>query len=489
MGAPTIVIVDDEVVVGGELEAQLRGLGYRIAGIASTGLEGIRLVQQTQPDLVLMETVLPGDIDGTDAASVIRARWGISIIYLTARADEPTLLRARVTKPDAFLIKPCSHLELRANLEMALYKHQAELKFQAALEKHDPDERSACLDEACAGDPALRRRAESLLKSVMESGTIQLAPDQRVAQTVQALSPSAGREPQSSQSSEGKFAFLDPPREPGFLCRMEHYDVMQLIGNGAMGFLFQAFDAALHRIVAIKVLAPQLATTANARRRFLREARAMAAIRNDYVIDVYAVGETQGIPFLVMEFIAGSSLAHEIYLSGGLDLPKLVRVAYQTACGLAAAHAQGLIHRDIKPSNILLEHTLERIKITDFGLARAADDPGLTQLGTISGTPQFMAPEQASGDRVDHRCDLFSLGSVLYAMCTGRAPYQGASTMSVLRQVCDEAPQPIRELNPDVPCWLIEIIGKLQAKSPCQRFQSATEVADAFKPYLNGWGE
>jgi WD40 repeat protein len=151
---------------------------------------------------------------------------------------------------------------------------------------------------------------------------------------------------------------------------------------------------------------------------------------------------------------------------------------------LAAAHAQGLVHRDVKPANILLENGIERVKITDFGLARAADDASLTQSGVIAGTPAYMSPEQASGQRVDQSSDLFSLGSVLYALCAGHAPFRAETTMAVLRRVCDDTPRPLREVNPDVPDWLEAIIAKLHAKGPAGRFQSAAELADLLGRYL-----
>src|SRR6185436_1469643 len=152
--------------------------------------------------------------------------------------------------------------------------------------------------------------------------------------------------------------------------------------------------------------------------------------------------------------------------------------------GLAAAHARGLIHRDIKPANILLENGVERVKITDFGLARAVADASLTQSGVVAGTPQYMSPEQARGEAVDQRTDLFSLGSVLYAMCTGRPPFRADSNMAVLKRVCDETPSAIRETNPEIPDWLITIVNKLHAKNPAERFQSAAEVAELLKEHL-----
>ena len=152
----------------------------------------------------------------------------------------------------------------------------------------------------------------------------------------------------------------------------------------------------------------------------------------------------------------------------------------QAARGLEAAHAVGLIHRDVKPSNILLENGVERVKLCDFGLARAADDASLTQSGVVAGTPQYMSPEQAGGEPVDHRADLFSLGSVLYALCTGRPPFRAESTMAVLRRVSDDTARPVRELNPDIPDWLEAIVMKLHAKDPAERFQTSSEVALLF---------
>jgi hypothetical protein len=185
-----------------------------------------------------------------------------------------------------------------------------------------------------------------------------------------------------------------------------------------------------------------------------------------------------------MEYVAGVSLQERLDASGPLELKEILRIGVQTAFGLVAAHGQGLIHRDIKPANILLENGVERVKITDFGLARAVDDASLTQSGVIAGTPQYMAPEQATGEAVDHRADLFSLGSVLYALCTGRAPFQASGTMGILKRVCENTPQPIREINPEIPDWLVAIIVKLHAKEPAERFQSAAEVADLMGRHL-----
>src|SRR5262249_684386 len=157
-------------------------------------------------------------------------------------------------------------------------------------------------------------------------------------------------------------------------------------------------------------------------KRFTREAQAQAAVSHEHIVTIHAVEETNGLPYLIMHYVAGLSLQQRLDRDGPLELQEILRIGMQTATGLAAAHAQGLVHRDIKPANILLENGVERVKITDFGLARAGSEASLTQTGFVAGTPQYMSPEQAEGKVIDQRSDLFSLGSVLYAMCTGQVP-------------------------------------------------------------------
>jgi uncharacterized protein (TIGR03067 family) len=185
-----------------------------------------------------------------------------------------------------------------------------------------------------------------------------------------------------------------------------------------------------------------------------------------------------------MPYVRGTSLQKRLDREGPLSLQETLRIGAQIAAGLAAAHAQGLVHRDIKPANVLLEEGVERVTITDFGLARAADDATITHSGMIAGTPQYMSPEQARGEGVDARSDLFSLGSVLYAMCTGRSPFRAETSYGVLRRITDDEPTAIREINPDVPTWLCQIISRLMAKRPADRYQSAGEVAELLEACL-----
>ena len=285
--------------------------------------------------------------------------------------------------------------------------------------------------------------------------------------------------------------FLRPAERPGVLGTLGGYEIQEVIGQGGMGVVLKAFDPALHRLVAVKVMAAAVAGSAVARKRFLREAQAAAAVCHDHIVTVFGVHETDGLPYLVMQYVAGESLQDRLDRCGPLETVEIVRIGMQTAAGLAAAHAQGLIHRDIKPANLLLEGEpktsapgVVRVKITDFGLARMIDDMGLTENGVVAGTPEYMSPEQARGESVDHRTDLFSLGSVLYALCTGLPPFRGPTAVAVLRQVSDQTPTAVRELNPDVPAWLEALIVRLMAKNQTDRFGSAAVVAELLEGYL-----
>lgn len=280
---------------------------------------------------------------------------------------------------------------------------------------------------------------------------------------------------------------LGPTDDPAMLGRLGGYEVSGVVGAGGMGVVLKALDRSLDRTVAIKVLAPHLACSGAARTRFAREAKAAAAVLHPNVIAIHGVSSgdhSSSLPYLVMPYLRGSSLQLRIDREGPLTVAEILRVASQIVAGLAAAHAQGLVHRDIKPANILLEEGIERVSITDFGLARAVDDATLTRSGVIAGTPQYMSPEQARGEPIDARSDLFSLGSVIYTMCTGHAPFRAETSYGILRRITDQSPRPIREINADLPVWLCRLVDKLHAKSPDDRYQSATVVAEVVQQCL-----
>jgi serine/threonine protein kinase/Leucine-rich repeat (LRR) protein len=380
---------------------------------------------------------------------------------------------------------------------------QVESIFFEALERKTAKERADYLDEACGADTALRLKVERLLKSHPQAMDFLAEPavDRRQfdsdapSHDLTSLAPTSGQVERSpndrraraelnetlsqecGEDVESALSFLLPSEKPGSLGRLAHYEVLEVLGNGGFGTVVKAFDEKLHRFVAIKLMSPFLAATAAPRKRFVREARSAAAVRHENVIAIYAV-EDEPIPYLVMDFIAGRTLQQKLEATGALDLLDVLKIGRQIAAGLTAAHAMGLIHRDIKPGNILLEDGALHVKITDFGLARAADDASITQSGFVAGTPMFMAPEQAQGEPIDQRADLFSLGSVLYTMCSGRPPFRAANTLAVLKRVVEDAPRPIREIIPGIPEWLCELISVLHAKNPADRTISAQNVAD-----------
>lgn len=358
--------------------------------------------------------------------------------------------------------------------------------FLAALEIKDVTDRSKYLNLACKDDPELRGRVEELLIEHERSGEFLDIP----ALEQLANADSSGTEATiTTHGGERErepidFSFLEPSDEPDSLGRLAHYEIRHVLGRGGCGIVLKGFDERLERVVAIKIMSPDLAATSPARKRFLREARATAAVRHVNVVNIHAVDE-HPLPFLVMEYVDGPTLQQKLNAIGPLELRDVLEIGQQIAAGLAAAHAKGLIHRDVKPANILLENGGNQVKITDFGLARSADDASITQSGVISGTPLYMSPEQAQGHEIDARSDLFSLGSVLYVMSCGRPPFRAATTLAVLKRVVDESPRPIRQIIPEVPQWLTQIIEILHAKDPDRRFATAQQVADLLAQCLS----
>jgi formylglycine-generating enzyme required for sulfatase activity/serine/threonine protein kinase len=296
---------------------------------------------------------------------------------------------------------------------------------------------------------------------------------------------------QAARSSQpAKFDFLAPPQAPDEMGRLGPYRVLGVLGEGGMGVVFRAEDPELGRPVALKAMLPKIAVAATGRDRFLREARSMAAIKHDHIVSIYQVGEDRGVPFLAMEFLEGESLEKCLRRERKLPVTEVIRIGYQIACALAAAHDRGLIHRDIKPANLWLEDRGEqggspargRLKMLDFGLARAVEEgSGITQSGQIVGTPEYSAPEQVEAKALDHRCDLFSLGCVLYRMTTGKSPFKRAHLMATLMAVSHKDPPPPGALEPTVPLALSKLIMHLLAKEPAKRPESAHDVAEALE--------
>jgi serine/threonine protein kinase/phage FluMu protein Com len=368
---------------------------------------------------------------------------------------------------------------------------------------------SDMLTFTCAGcGKRLRIKEEAVGKKVKcphcgQVGQVPLAGKQNVS--VQTSTPAGGEtvavppeqaNPSAAEASAGGrttlpegqreardnnlYSFLAPSQGPDEQGRLGHYRILKVLGAGGMGVVFRAEDTQLKRVVALKAMLPTLAANDAARQRFLREARAAASLKHDNVIHIYQVGEDRGVPFLAMEYLEGESLEDRLNREGKLSLPEVLRIGRELTEGLEAAHEHGLIHRDIKPGNVWLEGRRGRVKILDFGLARTSkDDLHLTQSGAIVGTSAYMPPEQARGEKVDARCDLYSLGCVLYRLCTEELPFQADNMMSLMMALATEEPRSPRQLNADVPPALAELIVRLLAKDPAKRPASARAVAEA----------
>lgn len=289
---------------------------------------------------------------------------------------------------------------------------------------------------------------------------------------------------ESELDRDAKLDFLSPPSHPEMLGRLGRYEIERVIGSGGMGIVLKAFDTDLNRPVAVKVLARHLAHSGAARQRFAREARAAAAVVHEHVVAIHNVEAESDMPFLVMQYVAGESLQTRVDRDGPLDAKEILRIGIQTAAGLAAAHEQGVIHRDVKPANILLENGVERVLLTDFGLARTVDDSSLTHTAVVAGTPHYMSPEQSNGQATDHRTDLFSLGSVLYFMATGHPPFRAERAMGVLHRICHDRQRPLWQASNDVPDELSVIVDRLLEKRPAKRFDSANAVRERLMSLL-----
>ncbi|HEX3451031.1 MAG TPA: serine/threonine-protein kinase, partial [Isosphaeraceae bacterium] len=278
-------------------------------------------------------------------------------------------------------------------------------------------------------------------------------------------------------TSHERFDFLSSPRADGEFGWLAHYRVLRLLGQGGMGLVFLAEDSLLARHVALKVIRPEIADAPGIALRFTREARATAAIKHDHIVTIYQVGQENGVLFLAMELLTGLSLAQWLDRGQIPSVELVLRIGREIAAGLSAAHRHGLIHRDIKPANVWLEAPSGRVKILDFGMARSVrEDVEITRSGVVMGTPAYMAPEQARGEPANAGSDLFSLGCVIYRLCTCRLPFEGESVMAVLTALSTTTPRRPRDWRNELPPALDELVSRLLAKDPADRPESAEVV-------------
>jgi len=263
------------------------------------------------------------------------------------------------------------------------------------------------------------------------------------------------------------------------------YEIQQVLGEGGMAKVFLGTDRVLSRTVAVKVLAPQYAEDQQFVARFRREAQAAAALNHPNIVSVFDTGSNGNVHYIVMEYVEGKTLQETLREESRLTPERSIEIGEAVARALSAAHAKGLVHRDIKPGNIMITRE-GQVKVMDFGIARATTSDTVTQTAAVLGTAAYLSPEQAQGETVDHRSDIYSLGVVLYEMLTGRQPFTGESPVSIAYRHVTEDPVPPSRLNPDVPEALDAIVMKAMAKSPDDRYQTAQELIDDLRRAAEG---
>lgn len=278
------------------------------------------------------------------------------------------------------------------------------------------------------------------------------------------------------------FEFLEPPQTEEELGRIGPYSVLTLIGEGGMGAVFRARDNRLKRDVALKTMRKKWSDSAVGRKRFVEEARSMAAVHHDNVATVFEVGIHDATPYLAMEMLEGKPLNELIKENTRFSTDQVFRLVREVASGLAAAHQRGIIHRDIKPANIWIESPSGRAKILDFGLAIAGGHfDRFSHRGSVLGSPAYLSPEQSRGEPLDDRSDLYSLGVVLYQVCAGRPPLLCKTIpQQLIANICD-SPPPLHEIQPELPHPLCDLIHQLLEKEPRNRPKSAVELTSQIK--------
>jgi serine/threonine protein kinase len=338
---------------------------------------------------------------------------------------------------------------------------QVDQLFHAALERA-PGERAAFLREACIDDDSLLREVESLLAQDAEIGSFIADPAYAVAASRIVVDETPSLEGQS----------------------ISHYRIISLLGKGGMGEVYRARDTRLDREVAVKVLPVEFSRDPDRLRRFEQEALATSALNHPNILTIYDIGSHEGAPYIIAELLEGEEL-RAVLKRGAIPLSRAMDYAQQIATGLAAAHSRGIIHRDLKPENFFVT-TDSFVKVLDFGLAKlrppeAPDSKALTQRkatapGAVMGTPSYMSPEQARGQEVDARTDIFSLGVVLYEMLAGRAPFGGVNALDVIGAILNQEPVPLRQRAPGTPRELENIVSRALRKDREERYQHVRDL-------------
>ena len=431
--AGSLLIIDDEELNRDMLGRRLELEGFAVT-LADSGRRGLSLLERESHDLVLLDMMMP-EMNGLEVLAFIRKvrpAHELPVIMVTARTESQDVVEALKRGANDYITKP-------VDFPVALARIEKELLGKRSYRETAP----GCQAEADSVNATATLHTGTKVSATSHEFFEMLAASDRVRVNIGV------------------------------------YEADGIIGRGNMGIVVKAYDLTLCRYVALKILAPELVKCPKSRQRFALEGRFAAALRHANVVSIYGVSELDSIPYLVMEYVAGHSLQELLDSGKKFSVAEIVRIGRETALGLAVAHEMRLIHRDVKPANLLIEDGTGCVRIADFGLARALDQNfNISHTGLLVGTPLYMSPEQVDGKPLTPASDLFSLGSVLYTLCTGRPPFAAESMSGILNAVAVKQPPAMRIHNPDVPDWLIELIDKLHVKDPNDRFSSAALLAE-----------
>jgi hypothetical protein len=360
----------------------------------------------------------------------------------------------------------------------------------AAIEEHLTGCDVCCRRLEEIGSPFFQQIFPAKTTGPVEGQEKHTASLQRLIENLKSTPVAAGA-PLLTPDDDIETLIENPTDDGQRLGTLGHYELREEVARGGMGIVLKAFDPDLQRTVAIKLLAPSLASVPRSRDAFLGEARAAARLQHENVMPIYAVDQHGPLPYLVMPFVDGPNLQQHLDQHSPLDLDEIVRIGHQTCRALEEAHANGLVHRDVKPGNIMLLDTDgdRRVWLADFGLSSAAGDLAPSSAhggpGVVAGTPAFMAPEQFKGEAIDHRADLFALGCVLYAMAScGRSPFHTDSAIRTMEKIKNEDMPSLKTTAPEAPDWLSRLVADLLEKEPNNRPQSAAAVRETLENHL-----
>ncbi len=372
-------------------------------------------------------------------------------------------------------------LGLRQHVESCVYCQRALAKLRL---RTSPDDSINLPEELTNTESSTStRNTDSMPKLELETDHLFLDTKDQITTAYNSDGSSVPDFRISPEGTKVSLSFLSSPQGPDELGRLGSYKIIKLLGAGGMGLVFEAEDTLLRRQVALKVMKPEIAIKADHRQRFLQEARSGAAIPHDNIATVFQVGIENNVPYLAMQFLNGESLGSRLHREGKIPVDEALRITRDVASGLAAAHETNLIHRDIKPDNIWLEsdgqgRPWKRVKILDFGLATAisSTEEDSNESGMIMGTPHYMAPEQARGLPLDSRCDLFSMGCVLYQMISGELAFKGDNALKIMNALALHEPKPLNVIDKSVPTKVAELVHNLMIKKASERIASANDL-------------